>query len=198
MAQQLTPEEVQAGDVLSSSLEKVWGWYLAMGIISIIFGMVILTWRDETLYAVTIFAAILFLGVGAFRLVDAFFDESHRLYSAIIGIISIGVGIAILVWPKPTLYIVAILIAWVIMLWGITELVVAFANVHAAYWWLRMIFGILAFGLAFWVLRYPGHTLNVLVAVLGIWAILYGALEIIGAFAARHARAHWEAIKAGV
>ena len=49
MAQQLTPEEVQAGDVLSSSLEKVWGWYLAMGIISIIFGMVILTWRDETL-----------------------------------------------------------------------------------------------------------------------------------------------------
>jgi len=80
---------------------------------------------------------------------------------------------------------------------GITELVVAFANVHAAYWCLRMIFGILAFGSpsGCCATRPPRSTCS---SRARIWAILYGALEIIGAFAARHARAHWEAIKAGV
>jgi len=63
--------------------------------------MVILTWRDETLYAVTIFAAILFLGWAR----SGWSTRSSTRATAvlgIIGIISIGVGIAILVWPKPT------------------------------------------------------------------------------------------------
>jgi uncharacterized membrane protein HdeD (DUF308 family) len=36
------------------------------------------------------------------------------------------------------------------------------------------------------------------VILLGIWAILFGVIEIVGAFSARHAVRDWEALKAQV
>ena len=41
--------------------------------------------------------------------------------------------------------------------------------------------------IAFLVIRHPGGTLTGIVILLGIWAILFGVIEIVGAFSARHA-----------
>ena len=38
-----------------------------------------------------------------------------------------------------------------------------------------------------WTVRHPGHALVVLMTLLGIWIMLSGIVEIIAAFAVRHA-----------
>jgi uncharacterized membrane protein HdeD (DUF308 family) len=52
--------------------------------------------------------------------------------------------------------------------------------------------------IAFLVIRHPGGTLTGIVVLLGIWAILFGVIEIVGAFSARHAVRDWESLKAQV
>ena len=50
--------------------------------------------------------------------------------------------------------------------------------------------------MGFLCIRHPGAPLTALVVLIGILAILFGAVEMIGAFSARHATKHWEAFKA--
>ena len=44
--------------------------------------------------------------------------------------------------------------------------------------------------------RHPGAPLTALVVLIGLLAIVFGAVEIVGAFSARHATKSWEHYKA--
>jgi uncharacterized membrane protein HdeD (DUF308 family) len=63
------------------------------------------------------------------------------------------------------------------------------------FWWLYLIRGIVAVAIGFLCIRHPGGTLTTLVVMIGIIAILFGVVEIIGALSARHATENWEAYK---
>ena len=55
--------------------------------------------------------------------------------------------------------------------------------------------GLIAVALGFLCIRHPGAPLTALVVLIGILAIVFGAVEVVGAFSARHATKHWEAYK---
>ena len=59
-------------------------------------------------------------------------------------------------------------------------------------------FGASAVAIGFLCIRHPGAPVRALVVLIGIAAILFGAVEVVGAFSARHATKHWEAYKAQV
>jgi len=191
----LTPQEVAAGDELAVLTEKTWGWYLAGGILSILFGFFILSYKDVTLHAVAYFAGAFFLAVGLLEVIGSFRAAKFRWSYLIMGVISIAIGVVCLAWPKPTLYVVVILIGWALLLWGVFDLVGSLLARQVPYWWLYLIRGIISILLGIWAIRHPGNALNVLVAVIGIWCILYGVIETIGAFIARHAVRNWEDVK---
>jgi uncharacterized membrane protein HdeD (DUF308 family) len=193
----MSAEEVAAGDEMAAELERSWGWYLVAGIIAVLLGFIVLAWRTQTLYVITYFAGAVFLFVGLVRLVDAFLVPAHRWLSLLAAVIFLAIGVIIVVWPHITLYVVDLLIALGFLLWGVLELVKAFSDVHARHWWVRLIGGVISIVIAVWAIRHPGNALNVLVILLGIWIILWGVVEIIAAFAARHARRNWEEVKAG-
>ena len=50
----LTEDDIAVGDVVSTQLEKMWGWYLVGGILSMIFGFFVITYRHPTVYAVVV------------------------------------------------------------------------------------------------------------------------------------------------
>jgi uncharacterized membrane protein HdeD (DUF308 family) len=106
-----------------------------------------------------------------------------------------GIGVACLVWPKPSLYVVAILIGWALLLSGIFDIIGSLMSRQMPYWWLYLIRGAISIMLGIWAIRHPGNALIVLVSVIGIWCILYGVIEVIGAFVARHAVRNWEELK---
>ncbi len=191
----LTPEEVAAGDDLAGAMERMWGWYLAGGILAMMFGFLVLSYREATLYVAAYFAGAFFIAVGLYHLVGSFGALKARWIYLVAGLISIGVGIALLVWPKETLFVVTILIGWVLLIWGIADIVHALMYRQLPWWWMFLIRGFISILLGVWAIRHPGNALEVLVVVVGLWAILMGAVEIIGAFQARHARKHWDNLK---
>ena len=190
---QLTPAEVAAGDQLATILEKMWGWYLTGGILSLVFGFVVLSYKSATLYAIAYFAGAFFIAIGVFQLVGAFSSLKERWPYLVMGVVSAGAGIALFVWPKETLYVVTpILIGWVLLFWGIVDIITSLMNRRLQYGWPFLLRGIVSILLGVWAIRHPGNALTVLVVVIGLWAILMGTIEIIGAFQARHARRHWD------
>ena len=69
MTDVLTADDIAVGDVVSTQLEKMWGWYLAGGIISMIFGFFVISYRHASVYAIIYLASGFFIAVGLFEIV---------------------------------------------------------------------------------------------------------------------------------
>jgi uncharacterized membrane protein HdeD (DUF308 family) len=196
MTEVLTDDEIAVGDVVSTQLEKMWGWYLAGGILAMIFGFFVISYRHASVYAIVYLASGFFIAGGLLELIGGLRAVRQRWPLIIFGLIWIGAGIVGFVWPHITIYIVAILVGWGFLVLGIFDIVNSIRYHYLPYWWAYLIRGILAVAIGFLCIRHPGAPLTALVVLIGIGAILFGAVELIGAFSARHATKHWAAFKA--
>ena len=196
MTNVLSDDEIAVGDLVSAQLEKMWGWYLAAGIIAMIFGFFVISYRHASVYAIVYLASGFFIVGGLFELIGGLRAARQRWPLIIFGLIWIGAGIVGFVWPHITIFIVAILVGWGFLVLGIFDIVNSIRYHYLPYWWAYLIRGIVAVALGFLCIRHPGAPLTALVVLIGIGAILFGAVELIGAFSARHAKKHWEAFKA--
>jgi uncharacterized membrane protein HdeD (DUF308 family) len=196
MTNVLTNDEVAVGDVVSAQVEKMWGWYLAGGILSMIFGFFVISYRHASVYAIVYLASGFFIAGGLLELIGGLRAIRQRWPLVIFGLIWIGAGIVGFVWPHITIFIVAVLVGWSFLVLGIFDIVNSIRYHYLPYWWAYLIRGIVAVAIGFLCIRHPGAPLTALVVLIGIGAIVFGAVELIGAFSARHATKHWEAFKA--
>lgn len=169
----------------AEKLSNGWWMLLLAGIVSVIAGILILT-IDWTVEDLAIFVSFLFIVKGVFTLATPPVETSDRSWNVFTGVVEIVVGIAFLAWPEPTLLTAAIFIgAWVVVS-GLFTIVGAIANRHdVQMWWLYLIFGIIEVPLGIILLNRPGLTLAIAIAMVGIWAILVGTLEIVSSFEVR-------------
>ncbi len=172
-------------DIDRETAEKLsQGWWLLLlaGIVSVIAGILVLTidWNVEDL---ALFVAFLFILKGVLTLVTPPVESSDRSWDVFKGVVEIIVGIAFLAWPEPTLLTAAIFIgAWVVVS-GLFTIVGAIANRHdVQLWWLFLVFGIIEVPIGIILLNRPSLTLALAIAMIGIWAILVGTLEILSSF----------------
>jgi uncharacterized membrane protein HdeD (DUF308 family) len=196
MTYALTDDDIAVGNAVSTQLEKMWGWYLAGGIFSMIFGFFVISYRHASVYAVIYLASGFFIAAGLFEIVGALRMARQRWLHLVFGVIWVGAGVVGFVWPHITIYIVAILVGWGFLVLGIFDIVNAVRYRYLSFWWAYLIRGVIAVGLGFLCIRHPGAPLTALVVLIGILAIVFGAVEVIGAFSARHATKDWEALKA--
>jgi len=194
----MTADEIAVGDVVTDRMQKLWAWYLAGGILSVIFGFVVISYKHVTVNVLIYFASAYFIAVGLFLLVGSLGMLKQRWLLAVMGVLWIAAGVIGFVWPHITIYVIAILIGWSFLVFGVVDIVHALERRHLPYWWVQLIRGVASVVIAFLVIRHPGGTLTGIVILLGIWAILFGVIEIVGAFSARHAVRDWEALKAQV
>lgn len=192
----LMDDEIAAGDAVSSQLEKMWGWYLAGGVISMIFGFFVISWRHATVYAVIYFASAFFIVGGLFEFFGSFLMWRQRWLHLLFGLVWVGAGIVGFVWPHITIFIVAVLIGWAFLVLGITDIISSLRFHQLPYWWAFLIRGVIAVALGFLCLRHPAAPITALIVIMGIQFIVFGAVEVIGAFSARHATKYWEKYKA--
>jgi uncharacterized membrane protein HdeD (DUF308 family) len=198
MTYALTQDEIAVGDAVTTQLEKMWGWYLAGGIFSMIFGFFVISWRHATVYAVIYFASGFFIAGGLFEVIGSIRMARQRWMHLIFGLLWIGAGIVGFVWPHITIFIVAVIIGWSFLVLGIFDIISSVRFHHLPYWWAYLIRGIVAVAVGFLCIRHPAAPLTALIVLMGILAIVFGAVEVIGAFSARHAKRDWEQIKAEV
>ncbi len=99
------------------------GWAL----VSVIAGLVLLLWPDVTVQVVAVIAGIGYLLRGIFRAVAAFTErDDYTVPLLVVGVVGIGFGIALMVWPEAGVALVGLLLGIGALIAGIGELITAF------------------------------------------------------------------------
>jgi uncharacterized membrane protein HdeD (DUF308 family) len=111
--------------------------------------------------------------------------ETWRPLYIVAGILAIAAGIMTFVWPDITLYVVSILVAWFLIVFGIMHLVGALASPKVPWWWTQLLLGIAELVLGVWAVRSWERSLLTFVTLVGVWAIFTGVNEIFAAFSLR-------------
>ena len=167
-------------------LSAGWWWFLSLGVLWTLFGTYVLSYRVGSLAAVAALVGVAFLFGGITQLTVATRVQSWRWLFIVAGIVGVAAGILTLVWPAITLYVVSILVAWYLIIFGIMHLVGALARPQA---------GLLVdpaaaagsrrAGPGVWAVRSWERSLVTLVTLVGVWAIVHGVAEIFAAFSVR-------------
>jgi len=177
-------------DILRKDVREasgVWWWYLILGIAWIWYGTFVLSYRVGSLAAVAGLVGVAFLFGGIDQLMAAGRVESWRWLFIVTGILALAAGIMTFVWPDITLYVVSILVAWYLIVFGTVHLVNALAGPKVPWWWTQLLLGIAELVLGVWAVRSWERSLLTFVTLVGVWAIVIGVNEIFAAFSLRDA-----------
>ncbi len=159
---------------LVKSVSSGWWVLLLSGIVSIAAGGIILL-VDWSLNDLAVFLGALFIVRGVFNMLSLPLDGSARGWAVALGLLEVGVGIAVLVWPDPTLLVIAAFIGWWVLFSGVMTVVGSIsARRILPYWGLFLALGVLEAVVGVWLLYRPGLTLLATIFAIGLWAILYG------------------------
>jgi uncharacterized membrane protein HdeD (DUF308 family) len=168
-------------------LSVIWWWFLILGVLWTWFGMFVLSYRVGSLQAVAALVGVTFLFGGVTQLAVAARVQDWRWLFILGGILSVAAGIITFVWPGITLYVVAILVAWYLIVFGVMHVVAALAGPKLAWWWTQLLLGIAELILGVWAIRSYQRSLLTFVTLVGVWAIFHGVNEIFAAFSLREA-----------
>ena len=99
------------------------------------------------------------------------------------GLITIGLGLVLVLWPDETLKVLAVLIGIQLILTGVFRLVLAVASrsLDGGSRAITGLFGALAIVLGLLCLRSPLQTVLVIGMILGVWWLAAGLVDIVGA-----------------
>ena len=117
------------------------------------------------------------------------------------GLVSLGLGVTLAVWPDETLTVVAILIGVQFLVSGVVRVVgaIAASSVETAVRVLYAVTGALAVIVGLLCLRDPLQTLVAITIILGVWWVASGVIDIIGAVIAPVAgRRAWDLFSGGI
>jgi uncharacterized membrane protein HdeD (DUF308 family) len=181
------PPRTDPADMLGG-VARHWGWVFAFGIITALAGVGVLVWPGQTLVVIAVLFGIQLVVAGIFRFVAAFaLDESGgtRVLYALLGALSIIVGVYAIRHFGVTLGALALLLGIFWIAQGIVELFAAISNRGMPERGWTMFLGILSVVAGVVVVAYPGISLLTLAFVLGIWLIIFGGMEIFFAFRLR-------------
>lgn len=178
---------------------RVWWIYLFSGIVSILFGAVVLTleidWVDGARRGVTAsYLVALLIGAwliawGVFQLVAALGDSRPNSgWYAFGGLAAIVAGILAWAWPDATYLVLVVILGWAFIVWGVIDIIGGFTVMGSYHWWVNLIRGVASIVLGIFAMAWVNIALFFVLLVLGVGSILWGIGDIAAAFLFRRAR----------
>jgi len=177
-----------------------WGWFLAAGIAWIVFAFFVLSFNYRTVWAIAVFFGIAFIIGGIIELAIAAVAPGWKWLYILIGIVSIIAGVIALIWPGETFLVLSAIVGWLLLFYGIIDIVFAFSTRNLeGLWWMQLISGTIMVLLGFWAIAPDDATVStyrgaVLLAVwIGVAALFRGISDIIVGFRLRSVQRELEA-----
>jgi uncharacterized membrane protein HdeD (DUF308 family) len=161
-------------------LSRNWTSLLFNGLVLIVAGVLIFS-IDWGVRSLSTFIGALFIFEGIWAMLTAGID--NRAANFVTGLLSMAAGVAIIVWPSPSLIVLGIFLgAWLIVVGTMTISGAFAARGVLSDWWMLLLLGAFEVPLGVLALADPGATLAALVTVGGIWAVAIGAMRVVFAF----------------
>lgn len=96
------------------------------------------------------------------------------------GVLAILFGIVALFLPGLTVALLLLFFGIFVLVWGIVGLIVSLTRIgDNKFWWLELVFSLLAVGLAVYVLRNPVDTAAIFVVVIGLTFLVRGIIDLL-------------------
>jgi uncharacterized membrane protein HdeD (DUF308 family) len=187
MAQQLGGDDLTQR--VSQIVSKYWWVLLLRGIAAIVFGILAIALPGLTLFMLVITFGIYTLFDGVIEIWSGFStrDTNDRWWTDIlIGVAGVIAGILIMALPGVTAVVAIYFIgAWMVVT-GVLQIIAALRlrQEISNEWWL-VLSGVLSVIIGLYFLAFPGDGAVSLVWIIGIYAILFGAMLVVLAFRAR-------------
>ena len=96
------------------------------------------------------------------------------------GVLAILFGILALFWPGLTVALLIVFFSVFVLVWGIVGIIVGLSTIGAnKFWWIELLFSILAIGLAVYALRNPMDAAAVFVILIGVTFLVRGVIDLL-------------------
>ena len=158
--------------------DHTWAWTVVLGAATAILGIVVLANPFATARTLAILVAV---GIIVHGLIEVLrFRQSPRPTATLAaGALLVIGGLVALFWPGITLWVLAVVVGFTIVLAGATKLTAAIADRHEfpAWRWL-LASGVLSLLLGIVAVAWPKATVVVLAVIFGLQITLVGLLEI--------------------
>lgn len=175
-------------DVLAR-LGRSWTWILGSAVATLVPGVLVLVWPDETLHVLAVLIGLYLLVTGAFRFVAVFGREEHgeRLPGLLLAVLYVLAGVLSLRNPLQTIASLSLVVGVVWLVSGILTLYTALAAKDMPHRGVVLGAAMLAIVAGIVVLALPAESARALTRLLGLWLVLLGLAEAAVAFAWRAA-----------
>lgn len=128
-----TGEPYLSGEAATGPAEAVtavarsWTWILASAIATLVPGVLILVWPDETLHVLAVIIGLYLLVTGAIRFVTAFAREDERVTGLLLAVVFVLAGVLCLRNPLQTITALSLVVGLAWLASGILTLYTAIA-----------------------------------------------------------------------
>ncbi|MCX5151312.1 DUF308 domain-containing protein [Streptomyces sp. NBC_00320] len=179
-------------DVLKQ-VGSTWHWALGFALATLIPGILVLVWPDETLHILAVIIGLQLLVAGVFRFVSAFSHSSDgggRLAGVLVSMLAFLAGVLVLRHPMQTIGALSLVLGVFWLLSGVLTAYTAIADRDLLHRGLLFGLGVLGTVAGIVVLCFPVDSAVALTRLLGLWLVLLGVFEVVMAFALRSATHH--------
>lgn len=155
-----------------------WGWFLALGLFSLLFGMLAFGWPVTSSAGLTFALGVLFVANGVLHLIQAFQlrKETGTGWRLVMSVTALAAGVLMLKYPAAGMFGVAIAMAFYFFMSATTKSIAAFGMKGHRGWGWVLASAIASFILGIYIIAtFPVSALWVPGTVLGIDFIVHGA-----------------------
>lgn len=181
-----TPEAPRLGP---DEARSAWPAFLAAGLAAIVVGILLFAWPNETLALVAILIGVSLLVAGIKLLIEGFAGHRHggagRAADVVIGLLALLLGLYCLRHLDVTVVLLAVIVGIFWVIHGIADLATGMSAGPFPGRGLVIATGVLSLLAGLILIFWPAISLSVLVLVIGIWLLVYGAALSVMAFQLR-------------
>lgn len=166
----------------------LWWLFVVVSVILVVFGLVTLFYPGLTLAGLVGVFAVFVVVYGLVELFEGFSAAGKRdnwWLSLLAGVLLLGLGVYLAKHPGISVTAFALLVGWTLLLRGVADALVGLFYSREGgqlRWYITGALGIVA-GIVTW--SYPADSALVFTWVLGLWALVTGAVTLSRALAAR-------------
>jgi uncharacterized membrane protein HdeD (DUF308 family) len=187
----LTGSEAEHAHFEPEFARNAWPAFMAAALGGIVLGIVLLAWPKASLTVVAVLIGASLIVAGMLRLIDGFtaHDASggRRVAHVLIGLLAIIIGLYCIRHYHVTIAVLAVIVGLFWVLHGIADIAAGLLGGPASGRVLAVFAGVLSLFAGLIVLFWPTISITVLVAVMGIWLIVYGVIMAVTALQLRRA-----------